>query len=132
MMRERVRDLLTRVADGTLSTDLALDDLAQEPFESIDFATIDHHRALRQGFPEVIYGAGKTPEQIVAIAERITERHGSFLATRLSKEASSVLEQRFENVEINDVGRTAHLRGVQTPAVGQGTVLIVTARTSDL
>jgi NCAIR mutase (PurE)-related protein len=54
MTRERVRSLLTQVADGTVSPDHALDDLAREPFESLDFATIDHHRALRQGFPEVI------------------------------------------------------------------------------
>ena len=69
MKRERVRDLLTRVADGAVSPELAARRLAQEPFESLGFATIDHHRALRQGFPEVIYGAGKTTEQIVAIAE---------------------------------------------------------------
>ena len=66
MTRDRVRDLLTRVADGTVSPDHALDDLSKEPFESLDFATIDHHRALRQGYPEVIYGEGKTPDQIVA------------------------------------------------------------------
>ena len=132
MMRERVRDLLTRVADGTLSADHALDDLAQQPFESLDFATIDHHRALRQGFPEVIYGAGKTSDQIVAIAERIAQRQGGFLATRLSAEASSALQRRFPDVTLNAVARTAHLRGTEAPATGKGTVLIITAGTSDI
>lgn len=132
MTRERVRDLLTRVAEGTTSPELALEDLAREPFESIGFATIDHHRALRQGFPEVIYGAGKTPDQIVAIAERIVERHGGFLATRLAEDAMRVLAARFPSVEINAMGRTAHLRGVEKPPVGKGTILIVTAGTSDL
>jgi NCAIR mutase (PurE)-related protein len=132
MKRERVRDLLTRVADGSVAPDLALDDLAQEPFESLDFATIDHHRALRQGFPEVIYGGGKTTEQIVAIAERIAERHGGFLATRLSEESVSALAQRFRDVEINAIARTAHLPGSEPPAAGRGTILVVTAGTSDL
>ena len=132
MTRDRVRELLARVADGSTTPDLALNDLAKEPFESLDFATIDHHRALRQGFPEVIYGAGKTPEQIVAIAERIAERHGGFLATRLSPEACSALANRFHQVEINAVARTAHLPGHQPPPAGRGVVQIVTAGTSDL
>jgi NCAIR mutase (PurE)-related protein len=132
MTRERVRSLLTQVADGTVSPDHALDDLAREPFESLEFATIDHHRALRQGFPEVIYGGGKTSGQIVAIADRLAERHGAFLATRLSDEAMAALTSRFDKVEINALGRTAHLPSTEVPAAGRGTILIVTAGTSDL
>jgi len=114
-----------------VSPDLALDDLSKEPFESLEFATIDHHRALRQGFPEVIYGEGKTPDQIVGIAERIAERHGSFLATRLREDASAALAQRFRGIEINALARTAHLAGAEAPHTGRGTVMIVTAGTSD-
>ena len=132
MTPDRVRELLARVADGSTSPELALRDLAKEPFESLDFATIDHHRALRQGFPEVIYGAGKTPDQIVGIAERIAERHGGFLATRLAPDAMAALGRRFHAVEINDVARTAHLAGPEQPPAGRGTVLIVTAGTSDI
>ena len=130
--RDRVRNLLAQVADGTVSPDNALQHLAQEPFEALEFATIDHHRALRQGFPEVIFGGGKTSGQIVAIAERIVERHGGFLATRLSDEALAALAARFPGVEINALGRTAHLRSAATVATGKGTILIVTAGTSDL
>jgi NCAIR mutase (PurE)-related protein len=132
MTRDRVRDLLARVADGRTSPEHALDDLAKEPFETLDFATIDHHRALRQGFPEVIFGGGKTPEQVVAIAERIAERHGGFLATRVPPEANALLARRFHDVEINEVARTALLRSAERPPVGRGTVQIVTAGTSDL
>jgi pyridinium-3,5-biscarboxylic acid mononucleotide synthase len=132
MTREGVRNLLARVADGTVTPEHALGDLSKEPFESLEFATIDHHRALRQGFPEVIYGEGKTPEQIVAIAERIVERHGGFLATRLNEAACTVLAQRFHQIEVNTVGRTAHLPGTHTPPAGHGVVMIVTAGTSDL
>jgi NCAIR mutase (PurE)-related protein len=132
MTRERVRSLLTGVADGTISPENALDDLARAPFESLDFATIDHHRALRQGFPEVIYGAGKTTEQIVAIAERMAERHGGFLATRLSEQASDAIAARFHGVQVNRLARTAHLPGADAPPAGKGTILIATAGTSDL
>ena len=100
--------------------------------DALDFATIDHERASRQGFPEVILGEGKTTEQIVAIAERIVERHGGFLATRLSSEASEALARRFPKVSINKLGRIAHLAGAEVPGAGRGTVLIVTAGTSDL
>jgi pyridinium-3,5-biscarboxylic acid mononucleotide synthase len=130
--RDRVRDLLTQVADGRISPESALKDLSHEPFESLGFATVDHHRALRQGFPEVIYGAGKTSGQIVAIAERIAEQSGGFLATRLTDEAMASLTSRFDKLEINALGRTAFLPGVELPAAGRGTIAIVTAGTSDL
>ena len=70
MIRDRVLALLRQVADGQLEISDALDRLARDPIESLPFATIDHHRALRQGYPEVILGQGKTTEQVVAIAER--------------------------------------------------------------
>jgi len=130
--RERVRTLLAGVADGTVTPASALDDLAAEPFEYIGVATIDHHRALRQGFPEVIFGEGKTVEQVVAIAERIAARDGAFLATRVSPEASAALAQKFHRLELNALARTAHLPGEVAPPSGRGTVLIVTAGTSDL
>jgi NCAIR mutase (PurE)-related protein len=60
----------------------AIRQLSMAPFESLDFATIDHHRALRQGYPEVIYGEGKNPEQVVAITERLLEHGSSALVTR--------------------------------------------------
>ena len=132
MSRERVRSLLEQVADGSVTPEHAMQDLAREPFESLDFATIDHHRELRQGFPEVIYGAGKTPGQILAIAERLVERAGGFLATRLSDEAMATLASRWAALDVNALGRTAYLPTSTRPAVGKGTILIVTAGTSDL
>src|SRR5688572_224417 len=132
MTRERVRNLLSQVADGSMTPEHALHDLAREPFESLDFATIDHHRALRQGFPEVIYGAGKTPGQILAIAERLVDRSGGFLATRLSDEAMATLASKFPALDVNALGRTAYLPTPTKPPVGRGAILIVTAGTSDL
>jgi NCAIR mutase (PurE)-related protein len=132
MRRERVRDVLARVADGSLPVDAALDALAFEPAEVLPFATIDHHRLLRQGFPEVIFGGGKTPEQIEGIAARLAARGDGFLATRLAPAAAERLRTRFPAVELNELARTAHLAGRDTPSPGHGTVLVVTAGTSDL
>ena len=132
MTRERVRNLLSRVADGSLTPALALDDLAKAPFESLGFATVDHHRSLRQGFPEVIYGAGKAPDQIVAIAERIVEQDGGFLVTRVDALAVGALAARFHALQHNALARTAHLPGAEAPPAGRGSILIVTAGTSDL
>ena len=132
MRRERVRDILAGVADGSLPLQAALDALAFEPIEELPFATIDHHRALRQGFPEVIYGAGKTPEQVEAIASKIAARGDGFLVTRIDRAAAERLQSGFGLVEVNEVARTAYLPGSVPPQSGTGMVLIVTAGTSDL
>ena len=132
MRRERVRELLTRVAEGSLPVDGALDALSAEPTESLGFATIDHHRALRQGFPEVVYGAGKTAEQVVAIARRIAERGDGVLITRVESDAVVPLREAFGALEYNPVGRTALLRASAPAPLSRDAVLIVTAGTSDL
>jgi NCAIR mutase (PurE)-related protein len=130
--RERVRDLLSRVADGSVPVDSALASLAQEPTESLGFATIDHHRALRQGFPEVVYGAGKTTEQLIAITQRIAERGDGVLATRVSDGSVPALLAALPGARHNTLARTVMLRAAQPPATAPGTALIVTAGTSDL
>ena len=132
MIRDRVRAVLEQVAKGELDSEAALAQLSIEPYESLPFATIDHHRALRQGYPEVVFGQGKTPEQVVAIAERIAARGDGFLVTRASEASCALLCETIPAVEINATARTAWLApSVPVPA-GKGTILIVTAGTSDL
>jgi len=132
VIRDRVRDLLGKVADGTLPVADALDRLSHAPVEELDFATIDHNRALRQGYPEVIYCPGKTVDQIVAIAERIAARGDGFLATRADAEVRAALGARFPAASLNDLGRTVWLASEHPAPRGTGDVLIVTAGTSDL
>lgn len=132
MIRDRALELLRRVAEGSLAADAALDQLSFAPLESLPFATIDHHRALRQGFPEVIYAPGKTVEQIVAIAERIAEHGDGFLVTRADEPARETLARAIPGVETNALGRTVYLPPRVTAKRGTGTVLVVTAGTSDL
>jgi pyridinium-3,5-biscarboxylic acid mononucleotide synthase len=130
--RERVRDLLGKVADGSMPIESALASLSQEPSESLGFATIDHHRALRQGFPEVVYGAGKTTEQLVAIAQRIAERGDGVLVTRVAAESVAPLLEALPGAESNALARTVRVRATQPMATARGSVLVVTAGTSDL
>ena len=132
MRRERVRDLLTRVAAGSIPVDGALDALAAEPAESLGFATLDHHRALRQGFPEVVYGGGKTVEQIVAIAARIAESGDGVLVTRVALEAAAALADALPGMEHNVVAGTCFLRPAVAPESSRDALLIITAGTSDL
>jgi NCAIR mutase (PurE)-related protein len=132
MRRERVRDLLTRVAEGSLPIDGALDALSGEPVESLGFATIDHHRALRQGFPEVVYGGGKSVEQVVSISTHIASRGDGVLVTRVAPDAVEPLSRALPGIEHNAIGRTALLRPTTPIELSSGSVLIVTAGTSDL
>ena len=101
------------------------------PYESLDFATIDHHRAMRHGYPEVVYGEGKNPEQVVAITERLVERGGSALITRTDAATRQALRVRFADAVINEMARTVRI-GVPAASTGRGAILIVTAGTSDL
>jgi NCAIR mutase (PurE)-related protein len=132
MRRERVRQLLAQLVDGQLDIERALEHLAFDPVESLPFASIDHHRALRQGFPEVIFGAGKTTEHLIEIAVRIAERGDGLLVTRLAPEAAAPLAERLPGLELNELARTAYLPPSDPPPAGRGTVLVVTAGTSDL
>ena len=133
MTPESLRALLGEVASGAASIADAERRLAWAPVEDLDFARVDHHRALRHGFPEVVFGQGKTPDQVVALAVRIAERGEGFLATRLAPEAREPLRSALPAIELNEVGRTAYLAPAQpVERRTRGTVLVVTAGTSDL
>ena len=132
MRRERVRALLDAVAVGELEAAAALDRLAFEPVESLAFASIDHHRALRQDQPEVILAEGKTPEQVVAIAERVAAHGDGVLVTRTSAEQRLRLLEVLPGAEASEVARTVHLPAEEPGPRSAGTLLVVTAGTSDL
>ncbi|PYP46344.1 MAG: nickel pincer cofactor biosynthesis protein LarB [Gemmatimonadetes bacterium] len=101
--------------------------------ERLPFASIDHLRPATQGHHEVIFCQGKTPAQVVAIAERLDAAAGSFLATRAEVAQRAALAARFPNALVNELGRTVYLPPTPEPApTGRGTILIVTAGTSDL
>jgi len=129
---EQLESLLADVAAGRLAPDAALERLRHLPFEDLPFARIDHHRALRQGQPEVVFCEGKTLDQVVAICERLESATGSFLGTRATEAMAAALRQRFPRVVWNDVARTVCLAPAGAPAPAAGPVLVVSAGTSDL
>ena len=133
MSPERLGALLAEVAAGRLSPAAALEQLRHFPAENLEFASIDHHRALRQGQPEVVFCAGKTTEQVVAICERLHAASGSFVGTRATEAQAGALRARFPKLEWNPLARTVWLPPDPRPApTGRGTVLVVCAGTSDL
>ena len=132
MNADRAKRLLEQVARGETSIADAFELLAVDPTESLGFASVDHHRALRQGFPEVIFGMHKTTSQIVAIAERLATHGDGFLATRLDDESREALMAKFPEARCNEVARTVRVAGTHPVVMGTGTILIVTAGTSDV
>lgn len=135
MTRQQLRALLEDVQSGAATPESAhdciLQFLRQSPFEDLGFARVDHHRQLRQGFPEVIFGPGKTPDQIAAIAERIVSAGHSLLVTRTNPEAYAAVSDRIRDSEFNPTARTITRRSETTPR-GKGTILIAAAGTADL
>lgn len=132
MRRDRVAALLGEVAAGRCSVEAALAQLDRAPVEEIGFASVDTHRALRQGYPEVVFGQGKTPEQVLAICERLAAHADGFLVTRAEPEAQRILAARFPAASVNPLGRTVWLGSAVPREPSARTVAVVTAGTSDL
>ncbi len=101
------------------------------PFEDLGFAKVDHHRALRAGMPEVIFGPGKDPKHLTEIFVRLAERGNNVLATRVVEEQVRAVRKRLRKAEHNEVARTLVLRQ-KKENLGKGTVAIVCAGTSDV
>ena len=135
MNHEALQRLLDDVKRGTLDTrdasERILEALRAAPFEDLGFARVDTHREVRQGFPEVILGVGKTPAQIAAIAERIVARGQTLLVTRATVDAFDAVRAVASSCEYHDQARIITLKQGAAPK-GVGTVLVACAGTSDL
>lgn len=129
-----IEDLLHAVREGTLSVEEALQRLRALPYENLEFARIDTHRALRTGFPEVVFCQGKTPEQVLAILERLSNRHRKVLATRATSELAAIVKERFPQVRYHETARILVLGESEAEAIvpQDRYVLVVAAGTSDL
>jgi len=132
MSPDRLRDLLAQVSAGALSADDALEQLKGLPFEDLGFAKVDHHRPLRTGFPEVIFGAGKTPAQIVEIARSLNDRAQNVLITRIDASVAEHLRTAFPELSYSPHARVATIIHTPPETVGRGLVLVIAAGTSDI
>jgi pyridinium-3,5-biscarboxylic acid mononucleotide synthase len=131
MNRSQLKSLLEQVRSGETEIDSALDRLKHMPFEDLGFAKVDHHRALRHGMPEVVFGKGKTPEQIVAIAERLLDCAPNVLITRVEPAATEAVRARFADAEYFALSRSIRVWRDRT-IHGKGKIAVVCAGTSDL
>jgi NCAIR mutase (PurE)-related protein len=132
---KQLQDLLEQVARGDLDTDTARERLVEamraRPFEDLGFARVDHHRALRQGFPEVVLGLGKTPAQIGAIAAEIVGRGSTLLVTRAAEAAYDAVRERVPGAAYYPDASVITFRQ-QDVAKGKGTIVVAAAGTADL
>ena len=135
MTRPELLSLLEAVHAGGVTPEAAqarlLQFLRHGAFEDLGFARVDHHRSIRQGFPEVVFGQGKTPQQIATISERIVHAGQNLLVTRTSPEAFAAVEGVVPGAQFHELGRTITLQ-VAAPPPGRGTVVLAAAGTADL
>jgi NCAIR mutase (PurE)-related protein len=131
MNQEQLRALLQGVRDGATDVDTALDRMRHLPFEDLGFAKIDHHRALRQGMPEVVFAKGKTPEQVAEIASRLAARSPNVLITRADAATADAVRGRIPEAQYFPLSGAMRVwcdRTVQ----GKGKIAVVSAGTSDI
>jgi NCAIR mutase (PurE)-related protein len=128
---ESIAKLFEQVRAGKISPDDAVQRLRHLPFEDLGFAKVDHHRALRAGMPEVIFGPGKTPTQLTQIFSRLAQHEGNILATRTSKEQFAAVKKKVRRVQYLEPARAIVLQR-DKKEYGKGIIAVVSAGTSDI
>ncbi|MBI5561114.1 MAG: nickel pincer cofactor biosynthesis protein LarB [Deltaproteobacteria bacterium] len=127
-----IKELLRDVQRGKINLENAVERLKVLPFEELGYATIDTHRSLRHGFPEVIYGEGKSAAQIIEIARRLCGRKENVLITRVDEKKARAVKKRFPGSEHNKAARCVFIKSHPVEKTGRGTIAIVCAGTSDV
>lgn len=130
MDQQEIRDLLNKIKKEELSVDEGIKFLKKEPYVDMGFAKLDSHRGIRQGVSEVVYGASKTPEQIIEISKELIKNQEGVLITRLNKEAAEIIKKEIDlkYFEMGNVG----LFGKMKNPDGVGKIVIATGGTSDM
>ncbi len=132
MRADKIKELLNSVKNGDIDVDDALGTLKQLPFKDLEFASIDSHRELRQGFPEVIYGEGKDAGKISAIITEMNMAGQNILVTRLDQDKAKTVCKNFKNAEYFPDARVMRILNHEIENKGKGTVLVISAGTSDV
>lgn len=131
MNAESLKQIFEQVQAGKLSPDEAVARLRHMPFEDLGFANVDHHRTLRAGMPEVIFGPGKSPQQLADIFARLAKQGHNVLATRVSAEQFRAVKRKFRKAELHELARAITLTQDRT-IYGKGTIIVVSAGTGDI
>jgi pyridinium-3,5-biscarboxylic acid mononucleotide synthase len=131
MDAESLKRLLENVKNGSTGIDEALNELKKLPFEDLGFAKVDHHRRIRNGYPEVIYSQGKTVEQIKEIAARLMEKNNNIMATRAGRDVYEGICEITEDAVYYDAARIVVVKRREIPVTDK-VIAVVTAGTSDI
>jgi len=132
MTEAKIGALLELVAAGRLSTPQALDRLRSLPFDDLGFARLDNHRMIRRGVPEVVFGDGKSVEQIVAIGRQMRKRAVNLIITRLSAEKAKAVKRKLRDFDYQPDARIGLVIVERTPVSGHGAIAVLSAGTSDI
>lgn len=127
---DKLKKILTKVKQGDLDVDTALEELKSPGYQDLGFAKIDKHRHLRRGFPEVVLCEGKTEEQIVKIIQNLAKTEQNVLATRAEPEVYQAVKEVIPEIDYNESAKTLLLQ--QTELTEEGAILVVSAGTSDM
>lgn len=127
-----LKKILEDVKNNNLEIDDALEKLRDLPFENLGYAHIDHHRYLRNGYPEIIYCKGKSDEHILGIIEKMNEKNSNILGTRCRKETFEKISKIYPNAEYEELSQILKIKNEEIVDRGKGTILIVTGGTSDI
>jgi len=131
MTEDEIKRILDAYSSGKLSIDEAVERFRSFPFEDLDFANVDHHRVVRQGFPEVVFGAGKTDEEVVRIVETMLERGHNILVTRTNAGVAARIRRMDPTAKFHERSGAVSLIRDRTNQ-GKGVVAVVSAGTSDI
>lgn len=127
-----IRDLLENVKNNNLDIEDALDILKDLPYEDLGYANIDHHRQIRNGYPEVIYCEGKTDEHILGIIDKMNRKKSNILGTRCRKETFEKIKLHYRNAEYEEVSKILRIKNNDIAQKGKGKILILSGGTSDI
>ncbi len=129
---DALKEILSEVSKGSASVDQATEKLKNFTSEDIQFANIDHHRCIRKGFPEVIFGEGKTAVQITGIMEKMAVQENIILVTRIDSDKAGQVLEKFPDAVYHNEARLLTWQKGEIPDTGNGNILIISAGTSDI
>jgi NCAIR mutase (PurE)-related protein len=128
----KLRELLQALQDGKTDLESVLEKLRSWPYEDLGFARVDHHRSLRRGFPEVIFGEGKSVDQITEIMKAMLAQETDVLVTRIDEDKAKAVQKKIKKAVYDDLSRTLTVRQKKVSHKGKGLVLVLAAGTSDI
>lgn len=132
MQKDLLKRLLEDVRDGNLSPDEAIKKLKTLPFEDMGFAKLDNHRALRKGYPEVIFGQGKTKDQIIKLIDGLIKNGNDAIVTRTDRTVYNHIKKKYKEAIFNERARIILIRKTKAKKAGRGSIVVISAGTSDI